>query len=117
VFSVLPDPANAADENLRAWWRLMANEVGAQACVSQLDAVMARPDSRPGLIAITCPTAVVHGMGDRAITPENAAETAEAIPGAVLTLVDRAGHMLPQEQPAAVHAAFTALLDRVTATS
>ena len=77
---------------------------------------MARPDSRPGLVAITCPTAVVHGIGDRAITPENAAETAEAIPGAVLTLIERAGHMLPQEQPAAAHAALTALLDRVTAT-
>jgi pimeloyl-ACP methyl ester carboxylesterase len=59
----------------------------------------------------------IHGMGDRAITPENAAETAAAIPGAVLTLVERAGHMLPQEQPAAAHAALTALLDRVTATS
>ena len=117
LFSVLPDPANAADEHLRAWWRLMAHEVGAEACVSQLDAVMARPDSRPGLVAITCPTAVVHGMGDRAIAHENAAETAEAIPGAVLTLVDRAGHMLPQEQPVAAHAALTALLDRVTATN
>jgi len=117
LFSVLPDPTNAADEGLRAWWRLMAREVGAEACVSQIEAVMARPDSRPGLAVITCPTAVVHGMGDRAITPENADETAEAIPGAVLTLVERAGHMLPQEQPAAAQAALTALLDRVTATS
>ena len=81
--------------------------------MSQLDAVMARPDSRPGLVAMTCPTAVIHGTGDRLITPDNAAETADAIP----TLVDRAGHMLPQEQPVAAHAALTALLDRVTATS
>ena len=117
IFPVLPDPANAADEQLRAWWRLMAHEVGAEAFVSQLDAVMARPDSRPGLVAITCPTAVIHGTGDRLITPENAAEIAEAIPGAVLTLVDRAGHMLPQEQPVAAQIALAALLDRVTATS
>jgi len=95
----------------------MAHEVGAESFVSQLDAVMARPDSRPGLVAITCPTAVVHGTGDRLITPDNAAETADAIPGAVLTLVDRAGHMLPQEQPVAAHTALAALLDRVTATS
>ena len=95
----------------------MAHEVGAEAFLSQLDAVIARADSRPGLAAITCPTAVIHGTGDRLITPDNAAETADAIPGAVLTLVDRAGHMLPQEQPAAAQAALAALLDRVTAPS
>jgi pimeloyl-ACP methyl ester carboxylesterase len=117
VFPVLPDPANAADEELLAGWRLMAHEVGAEAFLSQLDAVIARADSRPGLAAITCPTAVIHGTGDRLITPDNAAETADAIPGAVLTLVDRAGHMLPQEQPAAAQAALAALLDRVTAPS
>jgi pimeloyl-ACP methyl ester carboxylesterase len=103
-----------ADEKLRAWWRLTAHEVGAKAFVSQLEAVMARPDSRPGLAAITCPTAVIHGRGDRLITPDNAAETADAIPGAVLTLVEGAGHMLPQEQPIAAQAALTALFDRVT---
>jgi len=117
LFSVLPDPVNWADDDLRQGWRLMAHDVGAEACVSQIEAVMARPDSRPGLTAITCPTAVIHGTGDRAITPDNAAETADAIPGAVLTLVERAGHMLPQEQPAAARAALTALLDRVMATS
>ena len=113
VFPVLPDPANVADEHLLAGWRLMAGEVGAEAFLRQLDAVMARPDSRPGLAAVTCPTAVIHGAGDRLITPDNAVETADAIPGAVLTLVDRAGHMLPQEQPTAAHAALDALLDRV----
>jgi pimeloyl-ACP methyl ester carboxylesterase len=117
VFPVLPDSANAAGEELLAGWRLMAHEVGAEAFLSQLDAVIARADSRPGLAAITCPTAVIHGTGDRLITPDNAAETADAIPGAVLTLVDRAGHMLPQEQPAAAQAALAALLDRVTAPS
>ena len=113
IFPVLPDLANVADEDLLAGWRLMADEVGAEAFLGQLDAVMARPDSRPGLAAVTCPTAVIHGTGDRLITPDNAVETAGAIPGAVLTLVDRAGHMLPQEQPIAARAALAALLDRV----
>jgi pimeloyl-ACP methyl ester carboxylesterase len=118
VFPVLPDPANVADERLLAGWRLMAGEVGAEAFLCQLDAVMARPDSLPGLAVVTCPTAVIHGTGDRLITPDNAFETAGAIHGAVLTLVDRAGHMLPQEQPTAAQAAIAALLDRVvTATS
>ena len=118
IFPILPDPVNLADDHLLAGWRSMAGDVGAEAFSRQLDAVMARPDSRPGLAAVTCPTAVIHGTGDRLITPDNAVETAGAIPGAVLTLVDRAGHMLPQEQPAAAQAALAALLDRVvTATS
>jgi len=65
---------------------------------------------RPGLDPREAPTLPTF-------TPDNAAETADAIPGAVLTLVDRAGHMLPQEQPAAAQAALAALLDRVTAPS
>lgn len=118
IFPILPDPVNRADDHLLAGWRSMAGDVGPQAFARQLDAVMARPDSRPGLVAVTCPTAVIHGTGDRLITADNAIETAGAIPGAVLTLVDRAGHMLPQEQPAAAQAALAALLDRVvTATS
>ncbi|HEY3546596.1 MAG TPA: alpha/beta hydrolase [Propionicimonas sp.] len=115
IFPVLPDPANVSDEQLLAGWRLMAGDVGAEAFARQLEAVMARPDSRPGLAAVSCPTAVIHGTGDRLITPDNATETASAIPDAVLTMVDRAGHMLPQEQPAALQAALTALLDRVAA--
>ena len=115
VFPVLPNVANVADEDLSAGWRLMANEVGAEAFLRQLDAVMARPDSRPGLAAVTCPTAVIHGTGDRLITPDNAVETAHAIPGALLTLIDGAGHMLPQEQPTAAQTALAALLDRVAA--
>jgi pimeloyl-ACP methyl ester carboxylesterase len=113
IYPVLPDPANLADEHLLAGWRLMAGDVGAEAFVRQLDAVMSRPDSRPGLAAVACPTAVIHGTGDRLISPDHAVETADAIPGAVLTLVDRAGHMLPQEQPTAARAALAALLDRV----
>ena len=116
VFAALPDLANAADEHLLKGWRSMAGDVGPEAFLRQLDAVMARADARPGLGAVTCPTAVIHGTGDRLITPENAVETAGAIPDAVLTLVDRAGHMVLHEQPAAAQAALAALLDRVAAT-
>jgi len=113
IFPILPDLANVTDERLVAGWRLMAREVGAEGFVRQLDAVMSRPDSRPGLASVTCPTAVIHGTGDRLIAPDSAVETADAIPGAVLTLVDQAGHMLPQEQPTAARTAIAALLDRV----
>ena len=64
VFPLLPDPANAAAEHLLAGWRLMAHEGGAAAFVAQLDAVRMRPDSRPGLAAITWQTAGAPAGGN-----------------------------------------------------
>jgi pimeloyl-ACP methyl ester carboxylesterase len=75
---------------------------------------MSRPDSRPDLAAIRCPTAVIHGTGDRLIAAENAVEIADGIPGAQLTLVADAGHMIAQEQPSALAAAVGKLLEAVT---
>lgn len=114
VYPVLVDAGNIARTDLADFWRTMAHDIGPDAFVTQLAAVMARPDSRPDLSAIRCPTVVIHGTGDRLITPENAVEIADAIPGAQLTLVPDAGHMIAQEQPGAVAAAVGELLDAVT---
>ncbi len=81
----------------------------------RFDAVVGRPDSRPDLGSIRCPTAVVHGEGDRLIAPDNGVELAEGISGARLTLVPGAGHLALQEQPAAVCAAVGAWLDALPA--
>ena len=114
VFPALVDPGNVGRADLADRWRTMAHELGPEAYLSQLEATMARPDSRPMLGSIRCPVAVVHGVGDRLIAPGNAIETAEAIAGSRLTLVPDAGHMIAQEQPDAVAAAVAALLDGVT---
>ncbi len=113
AFPVLVDAGNVARPDLADAWRRMALEIGPEAFVTQLAAAIDRPDSRPDLASIRCPTAVVHGAGDRLITPENAVELADGIPGARLTLVPDAGHMIAQEQPAALAAAVSELLDVV----
>ncbi len=114
VFPVLVDSGNVGRADLAECWRTMAHEVGPEAYVSQLEASMGRPDSRPSLPSIQCPVAVVHGIGDRLIASDNAVETADAIHGCRLTLVPDAGHMIAQEQPAAVATAVAELLDAVT---
>ena len=113
IFPILVDPGNVGRTDLSDFWRTMAHEIGPEAYRNQLEATMARPDSRPGLGSIGCPVAVVHGMGDRLITSDNAVETAEGIAGSRLTLVPDAGHMIAQEQPEAVAAAVAELLDAV----
>jgi pimeloyl-ACP methyl ester carboxylesterase len=56
-------------------------------------------DMRPLLKRITCPTLVVQGLEDEHATPQQARDTAAAIPGAELWLEPGAGHMLPQDIP------------------
>jgi pimeloyl-ACP methyl ester carboxylesterase len=114
VYPVLVDAGNIAREDLADFWRTMAHEIGPDAFLTQLAAVMTRPDSRPDLASIRCPTAVVHGTGDQLIAPENAVEIADTVPDAQLTLVPDAGHMIAQEQPSALAAAVGKLLEAVT---
>lgn len=53
-----------------------------------------------GCIAV--PTVVVVGSADRVVRPEAAKRLVAAIPGASLEVVEGAGHLLPQLQPARV---------------
>ncbi len=48
----------------------MAKTAGADAFVRQQQAIMTRPDSRPGLPSIRCPTLVLVGEGDQLTPPE-----------------------------------------------
>jgi len=57
------------DEALRERVRLMAEETGAQAFLRQQQAIMTRPDARPFLPAIKCPTLVLVGDGDELTPP------------------------------------------------
>ena len=90
------------DESLRRIWRAMVQEVGADGFVNQQTAIIGRPDSRPGLAAIRCPTLVIVGDGDVVTPPERAEEIANGIPGARLSVIRDSGHLSTLEQPAAV---------------
>lgn len=97
-------PDHAEDRTLVDSVYAQAERIGAEAYVRQQTANQGRPDSRPGLAAIRCPTLVVCGRQD-AITPlELHAEIADAIPGARFVPVEDAGHLAPMECPQAITA-------------
>jgi pimeloyl-ACP methyl ester carboxylesterase len=114
VFPVLVDSGARGDRELHAIWTSMAHSVGPNAFCSQQQAIIVRPDSRPLLPTITCPTAVIHGVGDGLIGVEQGKELAAAIPGARLTIIDACGHMSALEQASAVGAGLDGLLQATT---
>lgn len=101
-----------ADETLKNEVRAMARETGADAFVRQTKAIMSRPDSRPLLSSIRCPTLVLVGEGDELTPPDMAREIAAGIGGATLTVVPDCGHLSTMEKPEAVNAALTAWLTK-----
>lgn len=99
------------DEGLTGLVRRMAVETGPDAFMRQLNAIISRPDSRPLLPSIRCPTLVLVGDGDEATPPELAHEIAAGISGAKLTIVPDCGHLSTIEQPEPVNAALAEWLD------
>src|SRR5579864_5611285 len=95
-------PSRRTDAALRGIVHGMAEDTGSQAFVRQITAIMTRPDSRPGLAAIRCPTLVLVGDKDEATSPDRAAEIADGIPGARLVTVPNCGHLSTLERPAGV---------------
>ncbi|MDO8877201.1 MAG: alpha/beta fold hydrolase [Pseudolabrys sp.] len=100
------------DEPLKAEVRAMATETGPEAFVRQTKAIMARPDSRPLLSSIRCPTLVLVGEGDELTPPDLAKEIAAGIAGSTLTVVPNCGHLSTMEKPDAVNTALTAWLTK-----
>jgi pimeloyl-ACP methyl ester carboxylesterase len=90
--------------------RQMAVDTGTEALIRQHTAIMARPDNRPFLASIRCPTLVVVGRDD-ALTPvELAQEIAAGVPGARLEIIPDCGHLSTLERPEAVNRALRAWL-------
>jgi pimeloyl-ACP methyl ester carboxylesterase len=96
---------DAALRKIAADMTLMA---GAEAFARQQTAILTRPDSRPGLPAIKCPTLVLVGDGDQLTPPELADEMASLIPGSTLVKVPDCGHLSTLERPEAVTEALVA---------
>ena len=72
----------------------------------QIRALLGRPDARPVLASIRCPTLVVVGRQDRWSPLEQNRELAEIVPGARLAVIEDCGHFSPVERPGAVAAAL-----------
>jgi pimeloyl-ACP methyl ester carboxylesterase len=103
-------PAALADPAITGAIEAMARRIGAEGFIRQQRAILSRPDSRPDLRRIACPTVVIGGRQDGLTTPEILGEIAAGIPAAKLVLIDHCGHLSPLEQPEAVSAVLACWL-------
>ena len=94
-------PSRRDDAALRKILHEMADDIGPEAYVRQLIAVMGRADSRPTLATISCPTLVLTGDQDNTVSNTLSVEMADGIPGAKLTILEHCGHLSQIEQPQA----------------
>jgi pimeloyl-ACP methyl ester carboxylesterase len=99
-------PSRVKDEALTETVMSMTARVGRDAFIREQTAIMNRPDSRPGLSRIHCPTLVLCGREDQATPVEVHREIAADIPNARLVIVPECGHLSPLERPEAVNAAL-----------
>jgi pimeloyl-ACP methyl ester carboxylesterase len=110
-FPLVVHPERRNDAVLRQLVLTMNAEVGPEAYVRQQRAIKGRPDSRPGLAAIRCPTVVLVGDSDASTPPDLAREIAAGIPGSHLVVIPQCGHLSTLERPEAVNQALTDWLD------
>ena len=90
--------------------RAIANANSAGGVRDAIRRMMARPDSSPLLRDITCPTLVIASDEDTVTPLPGARKMTQAIPGATLTVIPRAGHLSNMEQPGDFNAAVRRFL-------
>src|SRR3954447_26656502 len=101
LFPGFVHPSRREDAWLRRLVHEIGDDVGAEAFVRQLTAVIGRPDSRPTLASIKGPTLVLTGDEDNTIPNSLSTEMAEGIHGAKLKILQNCGHLPQIEQPEA----------------
>ena len=99
-------PDHLGDTVLTTGIMEMAQRVGRDAYLRQMQAIMARPDGREDLRRIRVPTLVLCGREDMSTPLALHEEIAALVPGATLAIIERCGHLSTLEQPAAVSAAL-----------
>jgi pimeloyl-ACP methyl ester carboxylesterase len=102
LYAMLVHSSRRADAALKKVVHAMADDIGPEAFVRQVQAVMVRPDSRPTLTAIACPTLVLTSDQDGIISSSLSVEMADAISAAKLVTIPDCGHLSQIEQPRAV---------------
>jgi pimeloyl-ACP methyl ester carboxylesterase len=66
-----------------------------QGMARQLVAILTHGNRKPALASLKVPTLVIHGTADPLVPVEGGKDTAKAIPGAQLMLIEGMGHDLP----------------------
>jgi len=95
-------PVNTDDAALLDTIVAMARDCGPDRLSEQTEVAIHRQDSRPRLCTITQPTLVLAGAHEQVCPLDAQEEIASGIPGAVLHLIEDAGHFAPLENPEAV---------------
>lgn len=87
----------------REFWRtrILAND--RHALIRFGNAILARDDVLDGLGALDLPVLVIAGELDRAMAVKHGRAIAGTVPGATLSLIEKAGHLCTIEQPTAVN--------------
>lgn len=108
--SFLGDPERASE---RERWK---HELGrnARTIHRAVTGVIEREHCMDELANIRCPTLVLHGDEDKAISRSSALSTYEAIAGARFVAIEAAGHTMTVENPEAVTEALREFLASVT---
>jgi len=107
LFSGFVHPSRQGDALLRQLVHDMGDDIGPEAFIRQQTAMIGRPDSRPTLAWIKCPTLVLTGDQDNTIPNSLSMEMASGIPGAKLVVLPNCGHLPQVEQPQATANALT----------
>ncbi len=97
VFRTISGPAFPPDE---VWTRKILGQAYdrsfyPQGMARQLVAILTHGNRAPALSRITIPALVIHGINDPLVSVEGGKDTARAIPGAQLILIEGMGHDLP----------------------
>lgn len=103
-------PSHLTNRAVADVFNAMAHSVGKEAFHRQQLAIIGRPDSRPSLPNIKCPTLVICGKDDVVTPIAMHEEMATVIPNARLTVIDNCGHLCALEQPQQVTTALNAWL-------
>jgi pimeloyl-ACP methyl ester carboxylesterase len=98
--------ARVNDRGLMEPLRAMVLRASPEQHQRQIRALVTRPDPRPLLPTMTCPTLVMVGRHDRWSPLSQHEEIAALIPNAELVVVEESGHMATVEQPEQVSRAL-----------
>ena len=101
LFPGFVHPSRREDADLRQLVYDMGWDVGVEAFVRQQEAIISRPDSRPALATIKCPTLVLSGDEDNTIPNALSVEMGDNIHNAKLVILPNCGHLPQVEQPEA----------------
>lgn len=106
LFSNFVHPSRSKDADLQKIVHEMGDDVGPEAFIGQLEAIMSRADTRPLLPSIKCPTLILTSDTDNMVPNTFSTELAEGIPGAKLVVIPDCGHLVQLEKPEATTAAM-----------